>query len=160
MRKYFLHFKTITLHKLYVMIECFRLGLYWQGVVHDLSKYGPTEFLPSAKYFQGDSTPIAREKAEVGYSVAWLNHKAKNKHHWEYWTDFRNGAILTVLIPDRYIKEMFCDMVWASKAYNKDKFSRSEPLEYFDANAATWHMDAQSRDELRRMLEEYARKDL
>jgi hypothetical protein len=107
------------------------MKLYWQGIVHDLSKYSPTEFLASAKYFQGNSTPIAAEKAAIGYSVAWLNHKAKNKHHWEYWTDFRDGTILTVPIPKKYLKEMFCDMVGASKTYLSQKFDKKEPLKYF-----------------------------
>ena len=39
------HFKTITHHKYLVLCGCFQVGLYWQGLTHDLSKYSPTEFL-------------------------------------------------------------------------------------------------------------------
>lgn len=39
MNKWYAHLKTITRHKLLVMRHCFRIGLYWQGLTHDLSKY-------------------------------------------------------------------------------------------------------------------------
>ena len=39
------HFKTITRHHNLVMGYCFRAGLYRQGLLHDLSKYSPEEFL-------------------------------------------------------------------------------------------------------------------
>ena len=32
------HLKTITRHKWLVMQGCFQVGLYWQGLTHDLSK--------------------------------------------------------------------------------------------------------------------------
>jgi len=131
MEKYFKHFKVITKHKWYVMIECFKRGLYWQGIVHDLSKYSLTEFRESAKYFQGTGTPINKIKAELGYSGAWLHHKVRNKHHWEYWTDFFEGEIKACPIPNKYIEEMCCDMIGASKAYLKGKYDSKEPLKYF-----------------------------
>ena len=49
------HFRTITYHKFLVMKGCFKVGLYYQGIMHDLSKYMPSEFLIGAKYFQGNS---------------------------------------------------------------------------------------------------------
>jgi len=131
MNKYIKHFIVITKHKYYVMIECFKRGLYWQGIVHDLSKYSLTEFKESAKYFQGNGTPINKIKEELGYSIAWLNHKGKNKHHWEYWTDFYHGEVRPIKIPVKYIEEMCCDMIGASKAYNKKKYNSKEPLKYF-----------------------------
>ena len=73
------HFQTITAHKLRVMHYCFRVGLYRQGLLHDLSKYGPTEFLVGAKYYQGDRSPNEMERLDVGYSSAWLHHKGRNK---------------------------------------------------------------------------------
>jgi hypothetical protein len=157
MRKYWLHLKTITLHKWYVMMECFRMGLYWQGIIHDLSKYSITEFLTSARYFQGDSTPIGAEKAKKGYSLAWLNHKARNKHHWEYWVDFTNGKSLVLApVPDKYIKEMACDMIGASKAYNAGKFSRDKPLAFFAGHCHEMIMEDKSLLKLRGLLTDYA----
>lgn len=132
------HFYTITLHKYYVMQECFKRGLYWQGIVHDLSKYSFAEFLASARYFQGDSTPVAKMKAELGYAPSWLHHKGHNKHHWEYWTDFYDGVQKPCPIPEKYLKEMACDMIGASKAYLKQSYNRTEPLKYFIKNSKNW----------------------
>ena len=72
------HFTTITTHKLRVMKYCFRVGLYRQGLLHDLSKYGPTEFLVGVKYYQGNRSPNEVERLDKGYSAAWLHHKGRN----------------------------------------------------------------------------------
>ena len=149
------HLATITLHKWFVMIECFRLGLYWQGITHDLSKYSLTEFLTSARYFQGNRSPIGAERAERGYSLAWLHHKACNKHHWEYWTDFTKGKQTPAPIPEKYVKEMFCDLIGASKAYKKAAFRKDEPLKYFLERVDEWVIHEDSKSQLEKMLREY-----
>jgi len=122
------------------MIECFKRGLYWQGIVHDLSKYSISEFVQSAKYFQGNGSPIPKIKAELSCSSAWLHHKGRNKHHWEYWTDFFNGTIKPCKIPEKYLVEMACDMIGASKAYLKTEYDSKEPLAYFKKFSKNWCM--------------------
>ena len=128
------HFKTITTHKLRVMKYCFRVGLYRQGLLHDLSKYGPTEFLVGVKYYQGNRSPNEVERLEKGYSAAWLHHKGRNKHHLEYWIDYvpdlgyRMGGME---IPVNYVVEMFCDRVAACQIYQKEKYTPASPWEYF-----------------------------
>jgi len=131
MKKYIKHFITITKHKFVVMKWCFRMGIYLRGILHDLSKYSFIEFFSSAKYFCGTSSPIDKEKKAKGYSLAWQNHQNKNKHHWEYWVDWKNGNIYGVKIPFKYVIEMFCDFVGAGKVYSKDKWTIREPLSYF-----------------------------
>ena len=148
--KYLLHFLTITKHKFCVLIECFRRGLYWQGIIHDLSKYSPVEFLTSAKYFQGNKTPIGAEKSEKGYSRAWLHHKGHNPHHWEYWVDWRNGEELLCPIPDRYILEMLCDMIGAGKAYGTNN-----PYKYFLDHKDIIKMEKKSKNKLEQLLKTY-----
>lgn len=86
--KWWNHFKTITHHKKLVMQHCFRVGLYYQGLTHDLSKYSPVEFLPGVRFYQGDRSPNDAERKTKGYSAAWLHHKGRNKHHLEYWVDY------------------------------------------------------------------------
>ncbi|MCD8119452.1 MAG: DUF5662 family protein [Lachnospiraceae bacterium] len=86
------HLKTINHHKWLVMKHCFAIGLYRQGLLHDLSKYSPVEFLPGAKYYQGGKrSPNNAEREDRGYSQAWLHHKGRNKHHMEYWIDYQPG---------------------------------------------------------------------
>ena len=136
------HFQTITKHKIYVMRECFRVGLYRQGLLHDLSKYSWTEFRIGCRYYQGTRSPNNAEREEKGYSSAWLHHKGRNKHHYEYWIDYnvnagKDGRILTGMkMPVRYVVEMFIDRVAASKNYMKEKYTNQAPLEYYEKGAA------------------------
>ena len=129
------HFITITKHKILVMKECFRVGLYRQGLLHDLSKYSPTEFLVGAKYFQGNRSPNNAEREEKGYSSAWLHHKGRNRHHYEYWIDYstRNvpGGLAPVEMPAKYVAEMLMDRIAASKVYRGSQYTDADPLEYF-----------------------------
>ena len=89
------HFKTITYHKYLVMKGCFAVGLYRQGICHDLSKYSWTEFRVGAKYYQGNRSPNNAEREDIGYSSAWLHHKGRNRHHYEYWVDYSTQSIQT-----------------------------------------------------------------
>ena len=127
-----LHFKTITKHKLLVMHYCFRAGMYKQGLLHDLSKYAPVEFLVGCKYYQGDRSPNNAEREATGVSTSWLHHKGRNKHHWEYWLDFGVDGIYACKMPTNYVIEMFCDRVAASMIYQKEKYTDSSALEYYE----------------------------
>ena len=128
------HFKTVCRHKWEVFKECYACGITWQGIVHDMSKFSPAEFVPSAKYFQGNRSPIEAEKEAIGYSDAWLHHKGHNKHHWEYWCDYNNdtGEVFPHRIPYKYVVEMVCDWIGAGKVYSKEKWTQAEPLNYYN----------------------------
>jgi len=132
MLKAWQHFKTITHHKLVVMEGCFRVGLYKQGLTHDLSKYSPTEFLMGAKYYQGVRSPNAAEREEKGYSEAWMHHKGRNRHHWEYWNDMsrETGKYESVPIPRKYLVEMVMDRRAACMIYEGEKYTAASPLNY------------------------------
>lgn len=129
----FLHFKTITKHRHTVIRNCYKAGILWQGLGHDLSKYTPVEFIPGAKYYLGNRSPNEMERELFGYSVAWMHHKGRNRHHFEYWTDYnyKTKRIEPVNMPDKYIIEMFCDRVAASKIYNGKNYKDDTALNYF-----------------------------
>ena len=139
------HFKTICKHKHYVFKECRACGITLQGIIHDLSKFSPAEFLPAARYFQGNRSPIEAEKEALGYSDSWLHHKGRNKHHWEYWCDYDNtGEVLPHKIPYKYVVEMICDWIGAGKAYSKEKWTQHEPLIYYNKVRAGRHFHPQT----------------
>ena len=128
------HFCTITHHKILVMKGCFRVGLYRQGLMHDLSKYGWTEFRVGAKYYQGTRSPNNAEREKLGYSSAWLHHKGRNKHHYEYWIDYGLGeqkGLIGMCMPKKYVVEMFIDRIAASKIYMKEMYDDGQPLAYY-----------------------------
>ncbi len=129
------HFKTITHHRHMVIIHCFRAGIGFQGLFHDLSKYSLSEFWVSARLYQGNRSPNERARELYGYSEAWLHHKGRNKHHFEYWTDLNSTTkrYESVPVPDRYIIEMVCDRMAASKVYKGKSYTDASPIDYLSS---------------------------
>lgn len=151
------HFRTITHHRLLVMRHCFKTGLYRQGLTHDLSKYSPTEFIQGVRYYQGDKSPNTAERHDKGYSEAWLHHKGRNKHHFEYWIDLSSnhgGPLEGKRMPSRYLAEMVCDRIAASKVYKGEAYTDRTSLDYFNlertSQAFLMHPDTAA--ELERIL--------
>lgn len=127
------HFKTITKHRHTVIRLCFRAGIPVRGLLHDLSKYSPIEFGAGMRFYRGDRSPNEGEREAYGYSAAWLHHKGRNQHHFEYWTDYspKTKRVEPVKMPIVFVKEMFCDRVAASKTYQGKNYTQRHPLEYF-----------------------------
>lgn len=133
MNKLIGHFRTITKHRHAVIRNCRRAGILWQGLRHDLSKYSPTEFIPGVRYYVGTRSPNELERMDKGYSAAWLHHKGRNRHHFEYWSDYNpvERRVGPVKMPLRYVIEMVCDRMAASKIYLGDKYTDASALDYF-----------------------------
>lgn len=148
------HLKTICRHRHQVAKNCFRAGIYWQGITHDLSKFSPTEFWQGVKHYQGYRSPNESERELKGYSEAWLHHKGRNRHHFEYWSDIslEHKKYMPVQMPWPYLVEMFCDRVGASKIYYGDKYTDSTPLEYFTARKDKYHMHPETAQQLEFLL--------
>lgn len=149
------HFCTITKHKILVMKECFRVGLYRQGILHDLSKYSWTEFRVGCRYYQGNRSPNNAEREARGYSSAWLHHKGRNKHHYEYWLDYSmdgSGRMTGMKMPVKYVVEMFLDRIAASKVYKGRDYRDSDPLEYYCSGKADGLIHPETRDLLEKLL--------
>ncbi len=126
------HFALITNHKWLVFLYCAYAGYPWRGFMHDWSKYSPSEFFGSIKYFNGRRSPVGLCREIEGYSFAWLHHKGRNKHHFEFWTDVVDvngntapnyGQWYALPMPFEYALESICDTIAASRAYNGRKFS-------------------------------------
>ena len=154
------HFCTINHHKMLVMKGCFQVGLIKQGLLHDLSKYSPTEFIVGCKYYQGNMSPNNAEREAVGYSSAWLHHNGRNKHHLEYWIDYgipdkegphkgEHKGLCGMKMPVNYVVEMYIDRVAASKNYQKEKYRDDSALAYY-MNGRQFHV---LHDDTRALLE-------
>ncbi|MGN0141469.1 MAG: DUF5662 family protein [Roseburia sp.] len=157
------HFCTITHHKILVMKGCFAVGLYRQGLLHDLSKYSPTEFLVGCRYYQGTKSPNGAEREAIGYSSAWLHHKGRNKHHLEYWIDYgvaedkgsgtrEHKGICGMKMPVKYVVEMYVDRVSASRNYLKDDYTDDSPLQYYSSGKQFYIMHEDTRALLELLL--------
>lgn len=156
------HFCTITYHKYLVAKGCFAVGLYKQGLLHDMSKYSFTEFRVGAKYFQGTRSPNNAEREDIGYSSAWLHHKGRNKHHFEYWIDYTpqggEGPLAGMKMPDNYIVEMIMDRIAASKVYKKEDYTDRSPLEYYNRSKSKVILHPHTREMLEILLTMLAEK--
>ena len=158
MAKYhiFKHLHAVDKHRFYVFLNCCRCGIFWRGLVHDLSKYSPKEFFPSAKHYNGSKSPIGAERREEGgYSSVFIHHTRKNRHHYEYWVDVTTGDIVLIPMPYPFALEMACDMISASKVYNGKNFNRSLPLEYFENMEKKSMIHSATKEFLRMVLTRY-----
>ena len=132
MNKLFKHLKTIHIHRKYVRQNCFKMGLFWQGLVHDLSKYSITE-LKIYKYYTGKKSPHQTCREQLGYSPSWIHHYHKNKHHYQFWIDeSESGEFIPIKMPYKYVIENFCDMLGASKAYNLNNWKPQMLVDYWE----------------------------
>ncbi len=127
------HFNTVTKHRHKVISHCFKVGIPWRGLMHDLSKYTPTEFREGAQNWLGTRSPNEKARDEKGYSLAWLHHQGRNRHHFEYWFDYNpeTHQRAPVKMPFIFVLEMFCDRVAAGKIYMGDGYDDTQPLKYF-----------------------------
>ena len=148
------HFKTITHHKWLVLKGCFRVGLYWQGITHDLSKYTPAEFCVGVRYWTGKRSPNAGEREELGYSTAWMHHKGRNRHHYEYWTDIsrETGRYESCPMPRRFLVEMVMDRRAACMTYQGDAYTDASPWAYYARSRERSWMHPQVKQELEHLL--------
>lgn len=157
------HLHTVNAHRRLVRKYCFKLGIYRQGLMHDLSKYSPSEFIPGVKYYQdGHRSPNNAQREDEGVSKAWLHHKGRNKHHFEYWIDYDVDGSSTVLagmkMPVKYVAEMFCDRIAASRIYNKEKYKDSDPLDYYIKGLGHYIMHPETDALLHKLLQMLADK--
>ncbi len=148
------HFCTVTKHRHIVIKHCIKAGILFQGLKHDLSKYSPQEFIKGAEFYEGNRSPNEREREKNGYSSAWIHHKGRNKHHFEYWTDYNpyEKKIMPVKMPRKYVVEMFCDRVAASKIYQGKNYHPSHPLEYFLKGKKSRFIHPETSEEIEMLL--------
>lgn len=154
------HFKTITHHKLLVMGYCFRVGLIRQGLMHDMSKYSPTEFLVGAKYYSGTRSPNAAEREQLGYSTAWMHHKGRNRHHLEYWTDYgvKTMDMVGQPMPTKYMVELCLDRIAACRVYHGKDYTDRDALDYLEKSRDSTLMHPQTRAQVVEILTMLAEK--
>lgn len=154
-KAFFSHLHTVNRHRRLVRKNCFKVGLYYQGLVHDLSKYSPAEFWVGVKYYQGLRSPNVAERMTEGYSRAWMHHKGRNKHHHEYWTDYsiETGNILEFMeMPKRYFVESLMDRIAACKVYRGKTCNDSAALDYLLTRDSEKYMNKNNREEMIRLL--------
>ena len=168
MKEYLKYFRYVVKHKWFVMIECFKVRLYWRGLVHDLSKLSPSEFLPYAKFFYGKKgSDIKKGRNKTGYykptdtgdknfDFAWLLHQKRNRHHWQWWIlPEDEGGVKVLPMEESYLTEMICDWIGAGKAQGhfspkNDRFF--ETRKWYQQNGSKMQLHNDTRKEIEKRL--------
>lgn len=120
-------------HKYFVFLFALRLGIPYRGFMHDWSKLSFEELLTSGKYYTGVQSPQIQERnANDNYSKVSVHHVGRNKHHWQYWVDYRGFNTLVYCIPYVYAVEFVCDSLAASRVYNGKHWERGDAYQYFN----------------------------
>ena len=140
MNKFFGLLKTILTHKWWVFYYACKLGIPWQGFKHDMSKFSPTEFWESVKYYKGTSSPIPECKKDKGYSLAWQHHKGRNPHHYEYWTDNYDTGMTVIKMPYKYVLELIADYLAAGKTYRGKNFTFADEWDWWIMKRANYNL--------------------
>lgn len=129
MKEHFKYFKYLIKHKWYVYKACrtYKVG-FWQSVIHDWSKFLPSEWFPYVEYFYGAevcgsewidgvSQNQQKEFRQFQFDKAWLHHQHFNPHHWQYWVLREDSGSVKVLeMTRKYMLEMIADWWGAGKA--------------------------------------------
>ena len=128
MKRYLTYLLYVIRHKWFVFMQCCKFGIPWLGVIHDWSKFLPSEFIPYAQYFYNPDGSPKQIRDETGYykpidtgdpafDFAWLLHQKRNKHHWQWWVvTENNGGIRVFPILEKYCLEMVADWIGAGRA--------------------------------------------
>ena len=153
--KHFRYLRYVLRHKWYVLQECWRFGIRWRGLVHDLSKFSPAEWGPYADYFYGGDWPPYSEtpgewKRQLGdkwtkewvqrrFDRAWLHHIHRNPHHWQHWVLREDSGATKVLdMPYACILEMIADWFGAGRAINGPPEDDNPLMRYDELRA--WYL--------------------
>ncbi len=141
MQRQFRYLVYLLRHKWFVFVAGLKVGApLGRLLVHDLSKFRPSEWKPYLGHFYGPRCTCPKDdrcaaclgrKAE--FRLASHHHKHRNPHHPEYWVDFKSGVPME--IPEALIREMVADWAGAGRA--------------IDGKWEVWSWFDQHRDELR-----------
>ncbi len=153
------HINLVSKHKWYVFKYCAKIGIPLRGLVHDMSKFSPSEFWESVKYYNGKRSPLDVSRELNGYSKAWLHHKGRNKHHPEYWVDI-NAPEIAPIIPYKYMAKMICDKLSANKVYNGKNWTKQEPLRYWTIEKTEIQVNKHIEDFITEVLEQVAEQGI
>lgn len=160
MKNFFRHLHVVNKHRFLVFIHCCKLGIWYRGLFHDLSKYNPKEFFRSVKYFNGSYSPIINERRDnLLYSKVFIHHTRRNKHHFEYYIDEYRGDIVLSKMPYKILLEYVADTISASKTYNGKNFKNYMPKKYYEVVSQRILMHSMNIEFVKVLLDEYSKSE-
>jgi len=116
----------VVRHKWFVFLESCKLGVPLLGLIHDWSKFKPSEWRPYVNFFHGKGAKQVRdetgyykpnETGDSAFDFAFFLHQKRNKHHWQWWVYPQDETGVKILpMGDRSRREMLADWRGAGRA--------------------------------------------
>lgn len=166
MKRFLAYFRYVMRHRREVRKACWRVGLFWRGLVHDLSKYSPSEFFPYARQFYNADGSKRDVRDKTGYydpntqpddfKSAWRHHWTHNDHHWEWWARIKLGTQWVdrtepLEMSRKAVLEMMCDWWGAGRAQNSAVY----PDEWWTKNNGSMRLHKNTRALIRENIEPF-----
>ncbi len=151
MRAHWAYFKYVMRHKYFVFRACALTGAsFWLGLIHDLSKFRPSEWVPYAHtFYAADGTN--QYKPTVEFDIAWVKHQHRNPHHHQHWTLLNDDGTIELLpMPEKYVREMIADWIGAGMAIH----GRNEVHGWFHANKSKMRLHKDTETLIYKVLQE------
>lgn len=149
MRRHLNYLKYLLRHKWFVFIACLRIGASpWMGLIHDLSKFRLSEWLPYARcFYTADGSKQYKEGS--AFTFAWNDHQKRNKHHWQFWLiTWDRGTTEPLRMPRRFVLEMVADWMGAGRAIT----GKWEAKEWYLKNCHTMQLHPETKLQVEQIL--------
>jgi len=166
MKKHLKYLSYIVRHKWFVLLACIEHGIIWRGLIHDWSKFLPSEWFPYAEAFYGRGAQLREKKRKTGYLTpdetleldriqrafdrAWLSHQHRSPHHWQHHIlreDSGGTKLLRMSIAEG--TEMVCDWIGTGRAITGKK---GTTLDWYLRNRNNMALDYATRCMVEHML--------
>jgi len=170
MKRHFKYLSYVIRHKWFV----FRAGLMtgaplWRLIIHDWSKFLPSEWFPYVHYFHQTKDEKWNEWADANtrygcaeaaphghfaserFSVAWLHHQNRQPHHWQYWCLIQDdGQVAALPMPEKFVREMVADWAGAGRAIT----GKWEVMQWYKENKHIMKMHPDTRALTEKVLDQ------
>ena len=148
MKEHRQYLKYVIRHKWYVFLECMKLGVpLWIAFWHDWDKFLPDEWGAYVHtLYAWDGAPQFKFSDE--FAKAWLLHRNRNKHHWQYWIlHWDMGKPECLQMPNVYVREMVADWRGTGKALGKP-----DTRKWYEENKSNIQLHSLSRFHVEELL--------
>jgi hypothetical protein len=140
MIKFIQYFFHLLRHKYFMLWECWREGLYLQGLTHDFSKLRWKEFKSYTERYFG-----CQDKYNEDFDNARTGHQMRNRHHWHYWIIDKHSKQADEM-PRKYLLEMICDWRAISRTW------KDSPEQFYRKNQKRMVLHPKTRGKLEKLL--------
>ena len=166
--KHFLYLRYLLTHKYWVFYAGLKLNVsIWRLLIHDWSKFLPSEWFAYANYFYGNHRKfselpsglkhdypfeLCQEYWKNKFDFSWNLHQKRNKHHFQFWLLTNDsGSTVALKMPEKYVREMIADWAGAGRAIT----GKWEAWDYYQKNRGNTLLHPETRELFESLLKNF-----